>query len=43
VTGALIGFRNVNQVEGIIGSASFRLSDEEMTEIECALTRQVVA
>jgi aryl-alcohol dehydrogenase-like predicted oxidoreductase len=34
VTGAIVGFRNVKQVEGIIGAASLHLSPSEMQEIE---------
>lgn len=34
VTGAIVGARRPDQVEGIIGAADFRLSDEEITEIE---------
>ena len=37
VTGAIVGFRSPKQVEGIIGSAEFRLSSGEMEEIEQAL------
>lgn len=34
VTGAIVGFRTVRQVEGIVGAASFRLSSSEREEIE---------
>jgi aryl-alcohol dehydrogenase-like predicted oxidoreductase len=34
VTGAIVGARNAKQVDGIIGGASFRLTSEEITEIE---------
>jgi aryl-alcohol dehydrogenase-like predicted oxidoreductase len=34
VTGTIVGFRNVKQVEGIIGAASFHLSPSELEEIE---------
>jgi aryl-alcohol dehydrogenase-like predicted oxidoreductase len=34
VTGAIVGGRNAKQVEGIIGGASFRLTPEEVAEIE---------
>jgi aryl-alcohol dehydrogenase-like predicted oxidoreductase len=37
VTGAIVGFRSVKQLTGIIGAAEFRLSFEEMGEIEQAL------
>jgi aryl-alcohol dehydrogenase-like predicted oxidoreductase len=33
VTGAIVGFRNVKQVDGIIGAASFHLSTSDMEEI----------
>jgi aryl-alcohol dehydrogenase-like predicted oxidoreductase len=34
VTGAIVGGRNAGQVEGIIGAMEFRLSDDEIAEIE---------
>jgi aryl-alcohol dehydrogenase-like predicted oxidoreductase len=34
VTGAIVGMRSAKQVEGVIGAAEFRLSAEEITEIE---------
>src|SRR5437773_1278744 len=34
VTGAIVGARNAKQVEGIIGAATFRLTSEEITELE---------
>jgi aryl-alcohol dehydrogenase-like predicted oxidoreductase len=34
VTGAIVGARNAKQVDGIIGGARFRLSPDEITEIE---------
>lgn len=37
VTGAIVGFRNVLQVAGIIGAGEFRLSASEISEIENAL------
>ncbi len=37
VTAAIVGFRNVRQVSGIIGAADFRLLPSEMAEIEDAL------
>jgi aryl-alcohol dehydrogenase-like predicted oxidoreductase len=43
VTGAIVGFRSAKQVEGIIGSAEFRLSANEIGEIEDALKRDRVA
>jgi aryl-alcohol dehydrogenase-like predicted oxidoreductase len=36
VTGAIVGGRNAKQVEGIIGAAEFRLTHEEMAEIEAS-------
>ncbi|HWF47389.1 MAG TPA: aldo/keto reductase [Bryobacteraceae bacterium] len=38
VTGAIVGGRSDKQVEGIVGAATFRLSPEEIAEIESALT-----
>jgi aryl-alcohol dehydrogenase-like predicted oxidoreductase len=37
VTGAIVGFRSVQQVLGIIGAAEFRLLESEMSEIDNAL------
>ncbi len=37
VTGAIVGFRSPKQVEGVIGALEFRLSDDEIAEIETAL------
>jgi aryl-alcohol dehydrogenase-like predicted oxidoreductase len=37
VTGAIVGFRNKKQVDGIIGAATFRLEPSEMAEIEQGL------
>jgi aryl-alcohol dehydrogenase-like predicted oxidoreductase len=34
VTGAIVGVRNPEQVEGVIGAMDFRLSESEITEIE---------
>lgn len=34
VTGAIVGFRNPRQVDGIIGAMTFRLTDDEIDEIE---------
>jgi aryl-alcohol dehydrogenase-like predicted oxidoreductase len=34
VTGAIVGMRSAKQVEGVIGAAEFRLSAEELAEIE---------
>lgn len=40
VTAAIVGFRNVQQVTGIVGAAEFRLPANEMTEIENALSER---
>ena len=37
VTGAIVGFRSVEQVSGIIGAAEFRLHSSDMSEIDDAL------
>jgi aryl-alcohol dehydrogenase-like predicted oxidoreductase len=34
VTGAIVGMRSAKQVEGVIGAAEFRLSPEEVNEVE---------
>lgn len=34
VTGAIVGMRSAKQVEGVIGAAEFRLSADEISEIE---------
>jgi aryl-alcohol dehydrogenase-like predicted oxidoreductase len=34
VTGAIVGMRSAKQVEGVIGAAKFRLSADEISEIE---------
>jgi aryl-alcohol dehydrogenase-like predicted oxidoreductase len=34
VTGAIVGARNAKQVEGNVGAAELRLSDEEIATIE---------
>lgn len=41
VTGAIVGFRNVKQVAGIVGAGEFRLSPGEMSEIENALNQEL--
>jgi aryl-alcohol dehydrogenase-like predicted oxidoreductase len=43
VTAAIVGFRTVQQVSGIIGAAKFRLLPSEMAEIEDALKQEVAA
>ena len=37
VTGAIVGFRSPQQVEGVMGAAEFRLSQAEIAEIEALL------
>jgi aryl-alcohol dehydrogenase-like predicted oxidoreductase len=37
VTAAIVGMRSAGQVEGVIGAADFRLSAEEVQEIEAFL------
>jgi aryl-alcohol dehydrogenase-like predicted oxidoreductase len=34
VTAATVGFRNAGQVDGLIGAQTFRLSEDEYSEIE---------
>ena len=34
VTGAIVGLRNAEQLQGVIGAATFRLSEEEVREID---------
>ena len=34
VTGAIVGMRNAEQVAGVVGAGQFRLTDDEITEIE---------
>jgi len=43
VTGAIVGFRSVQQVAGVIRAAEFHLSSEEVGEIERALARPSAA
>jgi aryl-alcohol dehydrogenase-like predicted oxidoreductase len=40
VTGAIVGFRNVQQVAGIVGAGEFRLSASEVDQIEEELKRE---
>jgi aryl-alcohol dehydrogenase-like predicted oxidoreductase len=37
LTAAIVGARRPSQVEGVVGAASFRLSEAELSEIEAAL------
>jgi aryl-alcohol dehydrogenase-like predicted oxidoreductase len=43
VTGAIVGFRNRRQVEGIIGVADFRLNTSEIAEIDGIVSRESAA
>ena len=43
VTGAIVGMRSAQQVEGVIGAAEFRLSADELSEIEHLQTAPVTA
>ncbi|HZB94833.1 MAG TPA: aldo/keto reductase, partial [Herpetosiphonaceae bacterium] len=40
VTGAIVGARRPDQVEGIVGAADFRLNEEELANIDSFLTSQ---
>jgi aryl-alcohol dehydrogenase-like predicted oxidoreductase len=40
VTAAIVGMRSARQVDGVIGAAEFRLSPEEIGEIESLLTAE---
>ncbi len=39
VTGAIVGMRRPSQVDGVIGAADFRLSEDELAEIERRIPR----
>jgi aryl-alcohol dehydrogenase-like predicted oxidoreductase len=41
VTGAIVGFRNVQQVAGIIGAAKFRLRQSELSHLEDVLKEEI--
>ena len=43
VTGAIVGFRNPQQVAGIAGAADFRLNQNEISQIEEALKQETAA
>jgi aryl-alcohol dehydrogenase-like predicted oxidoreductase len=43
VTAAIVGLRHPEQVSGVIGAAEFRLSSEEIAEIDCFLNSAVAA
>jgi aryl-alcohol dehydrogenase-like predicted oxidoreductase len=38
VTGAIVGMRSPAQVDGVVGAADFRLSDDEVSEIAAFLS-----
>jgi aryl-alcohol dehydrogenase-like predicted oxidoreductase len=40
VTGAIVGSRSAQQMEGVAGALTFRLSDSELTEIQNALEKR---
>lgn len=43
VTGAIVGFRNPKQVAGIIGAADFRLTQDEIDEIDAMVKKEDAA
>jgi aryl-alcohol dehydrogenase-like predicted oxidoreductase len=43
VTAAIVGFRSPQQVHGIMGAAHFRLTQEELEEVEAALNQEAAA
>jgi aryl-alcohol dehydrogenase-like predicted oxidoreductase len=43
VTGAIVGFRSIQQFDGIVGAATFRLSSAELDEIASRLRAQAAA
>jgi aryl-alcohol dehydrogenase-like predicted oxidoreductase len=40
ITGAIVGGRSAQQVDEIIGAAEFRLSEDEINEIETFLSEK---
>src|SRR6185437_5680869 len=42
VTGAIVGMRSARQVEGVIGAADFRLSQDEIQDIETFMKKSAV-
>jgi aryl-alcohol dehydrogenase-like predicted oxidoreductase len=38
VTAAIVGLRNPTQLNGVVGAAEFRLSEDECTQIEEFMT-----
>ncbi|MGC2109843.1 MAG: aldo/keto reductase [Candidatus Korobacteraceae bacterium] len=43
VTGAIVGMRNRNQAQGVVGAAEFSLSAPELEEIEMALSQELAS
>jgi aryl-alcohol dehydrogenase-like predicted oxidoreductase len=43
VTGAIVGFRSAQQISGILGALHFRLTQDEIAEIEQVLGQEVAA
>jgi aryl-alcohol dehydrogenase-like predicted oxidoreductase len=41
ITAAIVGGRNAKQVEGVIPAATFRLTEEEFSEIQGYLAQHV--
>jgi aryl-alcohol dehydrogenase-like predicted oxidoreductase len=41
VSGAIVGGRSAAQVEGVVGAADFRLTDDEVREIESGMPSQI--
>jgi aryl-alcohol dehydrogenase-like predicted oxidoreductase len=42
VTGAIVGARRPGQIQGVIGSADFRLSPREVAEIEAFFAKEAI-
>jgi aryl-alcohol dehydrogenase-like predicted oxidoreductase len=43
ITGAIVGFRSRRQLEGVIGAANFRLTPDEINEIDEAVNQESAA
>jgi aryl-alcohol dehydrogenase-like predicted oxidoreductase len=43
ITGAIVGFRSTIQLSGVIGAAEFRLTQNDIAEIETALKPEIAA
>lgn len=41
VTGAIVGARNTHQVDGFVGALDFRLSGDDVSEIDAALPESI--